>query len=230
MLTSGRAALPARGVQALPAALAKHGALHPNTPVMDLVGDEQRVLGVRTSHATIHGSAVVVARDGDATARLTNIGAPRVTLGSTTVCLAGQQQPYRQKLLVLNALPEPLVNDTTLLTNIAPEYAPAGWHLLAAHVLDTADLDDSEIDARVRNDLSRIFPHVNTSAFRTLQVVRTPHSQFAQLPGAGVVATRTSSRGLYVAGEITEDSSVNGALRSGFAAARSVSAELLPTT
>lgn len=232
MLVRGRAALPARGMQALPEALA-HAlppeALRLNTPVRELMLDTAgNILGVRTPDAELRASAVVLATDGDTTARLTGLEAPRVELGSATLYLAGQQRPFTQKLLVLNALPNPFVNDATLLTNIAPDYAPNGWHLLAAHVLEADDLDDPTIETRARADLCRWFPHADLSGWRTLGVVRTPRSQFQQLPQASgkLPSTRARWPGLYLAGELTEDSSLNGAMRSGEAAAHTVVRDL----
>jgi phytoene dehydrogenase-like protein len=234
MLVRGRAALPASGIYALPMMLAATlppAALRLNSPVIALLRDGLRAVGVRTPEGEVRGSAVVVATDGATAAHLTGLPAPRVTLGSTTVYLAGQDRPYRQKLLVLNAHPDPFVNDTTLLTNVAPEYAPHGWHLLAAHVLDAVELDDATLDRRVRADLARLFPHVDFARWRTLRITRTPCSQFAQPPGARtILPTRTQLDGLYLSGEITEDSSINGAVRSGEAAARAVLTDQLQRT
>ncbi|MBV9546933.1 MAG: FAD-dependent oxidoreductase [Chloroflexi bacterium] len=232
MLVRGRAALPGGGMQALPSALAHalpQDAVRLRTPVLELVREGAHVRGVRTTEGEVRASAVVLATDGDSAARLAGLSAPPVSVGSTTVYLAGQVRPYRQKLLVLNALPDAFVNDTTLLDNIAPEYAPPSWHLLAAHVLNSTELDDDTIDRCARTDLARLFPHVDLPRWRTLRIVRMPQSQFAQPPCASNrVPTRTASRGLYVAGEITEDSSINGALRSGEAAARAVVTDLFP--
>ena len=129
---------------------------------------------------------------------------------------------------MLNALPQPFVNDASLLTNVVPDYAPPGWHLLAAHVLEVNGLDDAALEARARADLRRWFRHVDLDSWRTLSIVRTPHSQFAQPPppAPALPTNRTAWRGLYLAGEITEDSSINGALRSGESAARIVLADL----
>jgi phytoene dehydrogenase-like protein len=232
MLVSGRAALPARGMQALPEALAADlpaGTIRLDTPVLELLRDAGRqVLGVRTPHGELRGSAVVLATDGDATARLTGLDVPRIGLGSATLYLVGRRRLYSQKLLALNGLPDRFVNDATLLTNVVPEYAPPGWHLLAAHVLDPDGLDDGSVEARARADLGRWFPHGDLAGWRTLAVVRTPHSQFAQPPLSRpeLPSTRTSWSGLYLAGEITEDSSINGAVRSGEAAARIVAHDL----
>ena len=108
MLLRGRAALPARGMRALPEALA-HALpaelVRLQTPVLHLIHDASgRVVGVRTPDAELRGSAVVLATDADTTARLTGLDVPRVELGSATLYLAGQQRPFTQKLLVLNAL------------------------------------------------------------------------------------------------------------------------------
>lgn len=235
MLVRGRAALPSRGMRALPDALAAD--LPPRTirlatPVLELIiGDaDGQVLGVRTTQGELRGSAVVLATDGDSTARLTGLDVPRIELGSATLYLAGRQRPYVQKLLVLNALPNAFVNDASLLTNVAPEYAPTGWHLLAAHVLDSSELDEHTVEARARQDLQRWFPNVDLAGWRTLAVVRTPRSQFPQPPLAHterqLPSTRTRWPGLYLAGDITEDSSINGAIRSGEAAARIVADDL----
>jgi ligand-binding SRPBCC domain-containing protein len=166
-LVRGRAALPARGMRALPEALAhslRPGVVSLNTPVRKLMFDTAaRVLGVRTPDAELRGSAVVLATDGDTTARLTGLDVPRVELGSATPYLAGQQRL-----------------------------------------------------------------HVDLAPWRTLGVVRTPRSQFQQPPhvGSKLPSTRTRWPGLYLAGEVTEDSSLNGAMRSGEAAARAVANDL----
>jgi glycine/D-amino acid oxidase-like deaminating enzyme len=111
-------------MQALPEALAAglpSGAIRLETPVPERMRDEgQQVLGVRTPHGEMRGAAVVLAADGDSTARLTGLDVPRIGLGSATLYLAGQQPLYSQKLLALNALADAFVNDATLLTNVVP--------------------------------------------------------------------------------------------------------------
>ncbi|GAC1328863.1 MAG: NAD(P)/FAD-dependent oxidoreductase [Chloroflexota bacterium] len=230
MLVSGRAAIPAAGMQAVPDALARSlpvGSIHLSTPVQDILRNDRRVTGVRTVAGETSADAVVLAVDGDALRALTGWAAPSVTLGSATVYLAGREQPHRHKLVALNALADPFVNDASLLTNVAPEYAPPGWHLLGAHVLDSAEYDDDMLEARARADVQRWFPHVNFSTWRTLAVVRTPHSQYPQLPGASSrVEYRSPWSRCLVAGEIAEDSSINGAMRSGEWAARLVENDL----
>jgi Flavin containing amine oxidoreductase len=89
--------------------------------------------------------------------------------------------------------------------------------------------DDLTIQTRARADLRRWFPQVDLQGWRTLAVVRTPRSQFRQPPHVrtDLPSTRTLWPGLYLAGELSEDSSLNGAMRSGEAAANDVQAHLL---
>lgn len=233
MLVQGRSALPAHGMQALPDAMAQ--ALPPDSVrlesrVLGLLREAGRAVGVRTAAGEVRGRAVVLATDGDSSATLADVAVPRVSIGSTTMYLAGRDRPYRQKLLALNALPDPFVNDATLLTNVVPEYAPPGWHLLAAHVLHAEQLDDGVVESRARADLARWFPHVDLARWRTLSIARLPHSQFPQPPHtqARLPGARPASglEGLYLASEVTEDSSINGALRGGEAAAAAVLEDL----
>jgi hypothetical protein len=101
-------------------------------------------------------------------------------------------------------------------------------NVLAAHVLEPNDLDDRTVDTRARADLPRWFPHVDLAGWQTLAVVRTPRSQFQQPPHVRdeLPSTRTHWPGLYLACECTEESSLNGAMRSGEAAARAVTNDL----
>ena len=64
--------------------------------------------------------------------------------------------------------------------------------------------------------------------WRVLAVRRVPFSQFAQPPGvfASLPPARTERHGLYLASEATVDSSYNGAILGGEAAARAVLGDL----
>lgn len=234
MLVQGRAALPAGGMQALPEAL--RGALahdrtevRLNTRVMALENGEHGSQRVRLADgASVDVRAVIVATDGAAARALLDVPATPPTLGCTTVYLAGRERPYRQRLIGLSKLPTPYVHHAALLTNVAPEYAPPGWHLLSATLLGSPPETDDEVDRRVRADLARWFPRADFAAWETLAVVRVPRALMAQPPGfsGALPGPRTALPGVYAAGEWTQDSSINGALRSGEEAARAVAADL----
>jgi len=119
---------------------------------------------------------------------------------------------------------ESLVNEVVQLTNVAPEYAPPGRHLLCANVLHEMDGSDEEIARRVETDLRNWFPAARSARFEPVGVVRVPYAQFDQPPGVygRLPSAETSTPGLYLAGEYLHSSSIQGAMRGGEMAAAAV--------
>jgi len=81
-------------------------------------------------------------------------------------------------------------------------------------------------------DLNRIFVNdrAATTALanaRILRVNRIPFAQFPQPPGLHptLPANRTTRRGLYLAGELTEASSINAAMLSGERCAEAIQSD-----
>jgi phytoene dehydrogenase-like protein len=169
---------------------------------------------------------VVLATDSHTAARLTGLELPGVPLGSTVAYFASDEPLVRHKKLLLNPAPEAFVNHAVQLSNVAPEYAPAGRHLLACAILGNPEADDEAVIARCRAELAAWFGEERAAPARltALDVVRIPFAQFAQPPAIHerLPRNRTAIVGLYLAGEYTEDSSINGAIRSGEAAAGAV--------
>jgi hypothetical protein len=85
------------------------------------------------------------------------------------------------------------------------------------------DLPDETLHRRGIEDLSRWYPDAD---FRPLGLRRIPYGQFAQPPGIHetLPENRTATPGLVLAGEYTEDASINGSMLSGERAAGAVMA------
>ena len=83
------------------------------------------------------------------------------------------------------------------------------------------DLPDEELYRRGIEDLSRWYPGAD---FRPLALYRIPYGQFAQPPGIhdSLPENGTQTPGLVLAGEYTEDASINGSMLSGEKAAEAV--------
>ena len=113
------------------------------------------------------------------------------------------------------------MNNAVEMSNISERYAPQGRHLLSAVALTGLDLPDGEIYRRGIEDISRWYPGAD---FRPLAVYRIPYGQFAQPPGVHgrLPENRTQTPGLFLAGEYTEDASINGSMLSGEKAAGAV--------
>ena len=225
MLATGETVVPADGIGALTQQLADglpEGTVQLHSRVEELLRSGERVVGVRTAQGEVAAARVVVATDSPTAARLTGLDLPGVPLASTAVYFASDRPLVGHKKILLNPAPDAYINNAVQLSNIAPEYAPAGRHLFSCTILGTPDADDDAVIARCREELVEWFGQdAAAERLMALGVVRIPFSQFAQPPAIHerLPRNRTAIPGLYLAGEYTEDSSINGAMRSGEAAA-----------
>ena len=235
MFLQGAAVLPAAGVRAMPDQLRHRlpgGAITFNARITSIAIENGRATGVRVGRTRIPASAVIVASDPVSARKLTSVRTlPDEERGvpSVTVFLAGYRPPGTGPRLVLDATRQRLVNHLAPLSAVQPAYAPPGQHLLAAVIVGemarTGDLDALSLHAR--EDAATMLGH-SAEDWRVLDVVRVPFSQFAQPPGIyrSLPGNVTPTRGLYLASEATVDSSYNGAILSGKAAAGIVRREL----
>lgn len=106
------------------------------------------------------------------------------------------------------------VNNAVDVSAVAPSYAPRGQRLLSVVSLQGFELSDEEVFRRGVADVTSWFPEADLAP---LAVYRIPYAQFAQPPGV-----HDRLPGLFLAGEYTEDSSINGSMLSGEKAALEV--------
>ncbi len=236
MFLEGNAILPEAGMQVMPERLARRlpiGTVRLHRAVEAIVTEGNRATGVRVRGETLPAAAVVVATDPPTAKHLTGIEAiPDRGVPCATVFLAGARNPGLGRRLTLDGTGTSIVNHVAPLSTVAPRYAPPGRHLLAAVVLSDALQDDALTDdtllARCARDETAAMIGHDPADWTPLGVTRVPFSQFAQPPGiyARLPGNVTPTRGLYLATEATVDSSYNGAILSGEAAARAVLTDL----
>jgi hypothetical protein len=150
---------------------------------------------------------------------------PEGGLACATVYWSAAEAPLAGRALWLNASPEPVVSHAVTLTEIAPEYAPAGRHLLAATAVGAAAelADGALLDGAVRDlALMRGGP---LPALEVLQIWRVPYAQYPQPPHfrerrPSIAAAGVS--GLWLASELLHSSSLDGAARGGRDAALAI--------
>ncbi|MEJ7814386.1 MAG: NAD(P)/FAD-dependent oxidoreductase [Rubrobacter sp.] len=223
MLASGRTVVPALGMGEIPRQLASRlpeGAVRLNSPVEDLLRDGERVVGVRSAGEEHEADTVVVATDAPTAGDLTGEAVPEGSVGE--VCIYYETDGLGSgKKILLNAEDGAFVNNAVEMSNISEKYAPPDRHLLYAVALTGMDLSDGELYRRGIEDLSRWYPSAD---FRPLDLHRIPYGQFAQPPGihGRLPDNRTQTPGLVLAGEYTEDASINGSMLSGEKAAGAV--------
>lgn len=228
MLAAGRTIIPAEGMQRIPEQLAAAlpaGSVRCNTRVSRLLIDSGRVRGVAlASGESIEAEQVVVATSSPAAEKLTGLALPDTPVGSVCLYFAGDEQLYAQRLIALNANEHAYVNEAVLLTNIAPTYAPPRKHLLSVTVPGNPREDDEELVQRCRAELALWFPEHDFTRWQHLATYRIPFSQFAQPAGIyeRLPDNHTEIEGLYLAGEYTKSSSIQGAMHSGEHAAKAL--------
>lgn len=220
MLT-GLVAVPAKGMRALPLALAAHiPAEQVSTAVSVNRIDDQ---GVHTDSGLIRAAKVVVATDAPAAHRLVP-DLPHVPMRSvTTVYHAADAAPRPDGLLLVDG-EQHLIANTVVLSEVAPTYSPDGRSLIATSVLGHGYNDD-DLDARLRPRLSTLY---DTDA--------RPWSRVAIRQVANAVPAMPAPHdfrrpvrigaGRYLAGDHRDSGSLQGALVSGRRAATAVCTDL----
>ena len=223
LLATGKTAVPARGIGEISKQLATRlpvGVVRTNSPVRSLLREGDRVVGVEAGGEEHEADAVVVATDAPIAGRLAGAAVPEGSVGQ--ICAYYVADGVRSgKKIVLNAEESGFVNNAVEISAVAPSYASRGRRLLSVVALGGFGLPDAEIYRRGVADVTRWYPEADLTP---LAVYRVPYAQFPQPPGIHekLPDNRTGTPGLVLAGEYTEDSSINGAMLSGERAAREV--------
>jgi len=220
MLLDGQAAVPARGMGAVPAQLAARlpeGALHLGVPVRSVAPDR-----VRIDSGEVRAARVVVATEGPEAHRLTGgreVGSRPVGC----VYLAADAAPISRRLIVLAGDRDGPVLNAAVMSNVAPSYAPAGRHLIAA-ALPGQTITSETIDA-VRTQL-RGWWGGQVDSWEVMATYSIPHGQPDQSPPLHPRRAVRRDDGIYVCGDHRDTGSIQGALHSGRRCADAVLAEL----
>lgn len=220
MLAMGSTVIPARGMGEIPRQLASHlppDAISLNSPVDALLREGERVVGARAGGEEHEADAVVVATDAPAAGGLTGEPVPEDSVGE--VCIYYETSGLGSgKKILLNADEDAFINNAVEVSNVSEHYAPGGQSLVYAVTLTGFDLPDAQLYRRGIEDLSNWYPE---ATFDPIAIRRIPYGQFVQPPGIHetLPKNRTTTPGLVLAGEYTEDSSINGSMLSGEKAA-----------
>ena len=225
MLSEGDTAVPARGMGAIPAQLAEKfppGSIRLNAHVDALHENEVTLAGGETLRAR----AVVVAADGPSAAHLVGEVEP-ASRSVTCFYYAADECPVPYPMLVLNGDGAGPVNNFTVLSQVAPSYAPAGKHLVSVTVLGTQKLTEAQLGGFIIAQMKNWFGKV-ASTWQYLRSYRITHAQPQQFPGALEPPERPVRirPGIYTCGDHRDNASIHGAMVSGRRAGEAVFADL----
>ncbi len=223
MLAMGSTVVPARGMGEIPRQLASHlppDAIRLNSPVDALLREGERVVGVWATGEEHEADAVILATDAPTAGKLAGEPVPEDSVGEVCIYYETSGLGGGKKIL-LNAEEDAFINNAVEVSNVSEHYAPRDRSLVYAVTLAGFNLPDDQLYRRGIEDLSNWYPE---ATFDPIAIRRIPYGQFAQPPGIHekLPKNRTATPGLVLAGEYTEDSSINGSMLSGEKAAQEV--------
>ncbi len=228
-LVMGTPSLPALGMQALPNQLAL-SLEHPVEHGVDVLGVSRSTgegVRIHTDDGVLHARAAVVATDPLSASSLVGLGSPAMR-GLSTWWFATDVSPTTMKMAFVNPVGPAAgpLSHAIVVSNVAPRYAPAGQHLVAAcSVPLPGEQVGVESESEVRAQLGAIF-RTDTDAWRV--VTRNTHSAVWPAARPPLILGREVDLGdgLFVAGDHRETPGIAGAMRSGGRAAAAVLADL----
>jgi hypothetical protein len=217
--TRGRIGVPAAGMAALPAALA--GPLpYPQL----LIGARTLSVAPRTvvtDGGEIRCNAVIVATDPvTASTLLPGLSTPDMR-GLTTFYFGAERAPLAEPTLVIDGDRREIIANTVVMSNAAPEYAPAGRSLIAASVVG-ASAPSGASEQVIRVELARLYG-APTADWELLSVVTLPNAlPAANVPQGNLRKPVDLGDGMFVAGDHRDSPSIQGALAGGWRTAGAV--------
>lgn len=226
MFSTGRAVLPAHGMEQIPRQLVRR--LPPESVRCGTaVSSVETGLVTLGSGERLRADAVMIATDATTAARLLGGRPDEVAWhGVTTVSYDAPESPVQGPWLVLAGDGDGPVNNVCAPSEVAPDYAPAGRHLVTASVLGVDSRDDELLDVAIRQQLGGWWGE-QVSRWRLLHVGRIARALpvMAAPASAGAASVDASPLpptppGVQLCGDHLESPSINGALRSGRRAAK----------
>lgn len=160
--------------------------------------------------------AVVLAVDGPAAERLSQ-GIVKSPAACGTVCLyyAADKPPLTEPILVLNGDGQGPINNLSVVSNVVPEYAPAGQSLISVSVVGLPP--EAGLEPAVRAQLTEWFGSA-VAGWRHLRTHRIAWALPAQPAGfrnTPGTPTPTRSHGIWTCGDYQQTASIHGAMLSG---------------
>ncbi len=193
MFSEGDTAVPSHGMQAIPLQLGHELDVRLNSPMTELPSGQ-----------------VVIATDEPSASRL--LGNPVSEESRSVYCsyFAAEEPPISDAILILNGDGAGPVNNCTVMSAVAPSYAPPGAALISVSTLMPTAEEDIVVQLRDWFGIGvNRWQHLRTYSIPYAQPVQTTYQ-----PRSPVVRP-----GVYRCGDYCESASLDGALASGRRAA-----------
>jgi phytoene dehydrogenase-like protein len=229
----GAAALPARGMQAIPeqiAAALPVGTIERNTTVAKVepaVAKTEPARVLLSDGTERLADAIVIATEASTARRLLGEARdkPPVPGGMSTTCtfFSMDRAPVLEPILLLNGNPYGRIHHVAFPSRVQPSYAPLGRELASVNLVGKTDLVGAELVEAVRSELIEWFGW-EAEHWHHLRTIHVPYA----LPDQSPVALTMRPEIEVIAGSVVRcgdycrTGSIEGAIQSGIAAAESI--------
>ncbi|WP_300464067.1 NAD(P)/FAD-dependent oxidoreductase [Desulfobacula sp.] len=215
IFASGDAALPAKGMGAIPIQLSEG---IPANQIrlgasVELIGDDGVTL---TNGQKITGRTIVIATEGPETQRLLKLPVKSNSKGERCLYFSAEKPPISSPFLILNGEGKGLINNIAIPTLTAPSYSSSGRHLIAVVVLDHPSMDNESLEHSVRSELRQWFgdPVRNWEHIKTYHIDHALPDQSPPVSNPAMDSGRVRD-GVYTCGEYQRIPGIQWALLSG---------------
>jgi len=226
MLSTGPAAVPRAGMQAIPEQLAAglpSGTVALNNTVEAIAGEHVQL----ASGESVATSAVVVAAAGSARASLLGPNDTDLMMRSTrTLYFTAPRSPIGRPQLLLAADSTGPINNLAVMSDVAASYSASGQALISVSVIEPEARAEHDCAHQVRQQMRRWFgPRVDD--WRLIGDQWIDEALPVQRPDGPPTQHREARIGpnLYQCGDCCDTGSLNGAMASGRRAAESILAD-----
>jgi phytoene dehydrogenase-like protein len=223
MMSEGDVAVPALGMGRIPAQIAAAlpaESVRLNARVTQIEGRTVTLAGGETLTA----GSIVVATEGPESNRLLRVKLSVPSRSVTCLYFAAPEAPVDEPILVLSGSGRGLINSLTVMSNVSPEYAPDGQHLISVSVIGTPTRDQRSLLTNVTGQLKRWFGS-GAGHWRFLRMYQIDHAQPVVVPLEWAQPVRVEP-GIYTAGDYRATPSIQGAMESGRRAAEALIRDL----
>ena len=222
MFAEGEAALPARGMQAIPEQLAEtlpDGSIQFGRRVASIEGMTVRF----EDGSQVRPEAIVIATDGPEASRLAGFEKPVLSRECICYYFSAKEPPLKEPMLVLSGSTRGPINNLAVLDAVQPSYAPKGESLISATIIGNPSRDEETLRKMVLGQLKRWFGLI-VQEWRLVRHYRISNALPVLYPMDQAKPARLRP-GLYVAGDHRATPSIQGAMESGRHAAESLLAD-----
>lgn len=218
---TGRAWIPSDGIAALPESLAAQlprDALHFNSRVTRLSADAR---GFELENGDgVRAEKIILALDEPSLCRVLGRPVPPEGRGTSVVYFKTRKSLYDRACLLLPEGGDRVVRHFVQITNVAPEFAPPGWHLISATVLDSRGWNEEQLADAAAREIALVFPDA-AGLLEHIETIHVPYAVPLQPPGfAARNAFPDLPENVYACGDWKRGASIQAAIQSGIETAQ----------